>query len=141
MKDGLDGTVLYPNVLVTRITGHNIGQPVALWFEVAGAHIQLFRPVVYRYVDKVLGERTQPFTVVPPVSVSFTESTILFPSDTPRDVTITVQAYSNPAKGSASLNLPEGWSSDPESAPFEFSKAAPSKTLTFRVTPSAGQVQ
>ncbi len=137
MKLGLDGTVLHSNVLVTRYTGHNMGQPVALWFEVEGVHIQLFRPVVYRYVDRVLGERTQPFTIVPPVSVSFTESTILFPSDTPRDVAITVQAYSNPAKGSASLKLPEGWSSNPESAPFELSKAAPSKTITFRVTPSA----
>ena len=108
MKDGSGRHSPAPERTRDADTGHKIGQPVALWFEVAGAHIQLFRPVVYRYVDKVLGERTQPFTVVPPVSVSFTESTILFPSDTPRDVTITVQAYSNPAKGSASFESARG---------------------------------
>lgn len=131
------GPVLPSNVLVTQILGHQMEKTVALRFNVAGTSIQLMRPVVYRYVDKLLGERTQPFAVVPPVSVSFAESTVLFPSAAPREVRITVESLAGDQKGSVSLNLPQGWSAEPPSASFELSKTIPVKTISFRVTPSA----
>jgi hypothetical protein len=129
-------TPLPSNAVFTSKLPPPTRDPVELSFAIAGSEIKLARPVVYRYVDKVFGERTQPFTIVPPVSVSFAESTLLFPSDTPRDVTLTVESYSGAAKGSVSLNLPQGWSSNPASAPFELSPKAPGKAVKFRVTPA-----
>ena len=53
-------------------------------FRIGAEPILITRAIQYRYVDKILGDRAQPFAVVPPVSVRFAESTLVFPSDTPR---------------------------------------------------------
>ena len=111
------------------------GITVALVAAVAAAQQQ-----VYRYIDKVLGERTQPFKIVPAVSVTFAESTLLFPSDGQRDITLTVDSYSGAAKGSVSLKLPSGWSSTPDAAPFDLTRSRPSAPITFRISPGAEAV-
>jgi LmbE family N-acetylglucosaminyl deacetylase len=128
------------NVLVDRKLPPPTVGSVELPFTVARSTIRLMRPVVYRYVDKVLGERTQPFTIVPAVGVNFTESTLLFPSDAPRDVTVTVVSFSGPAKGTVSLRLPPGWSSNPPEAPFDLPKQNASAPISFRITPASSPI-
>ncbi|HYI94099.1 MAG TPA: PIG-L family deacetylase, partial [Bryobacteraceae bacterium] len=55
-------------------------------FRIGNEPILGTRPIVYRYVDKLLGERTQPFTIVPPVSIQFTDHALLFRDTTPKSV-------------------------------------------------------
>ena len=105
---------------------------------VAGEPISLTRPVVYRYVDRILGERTQTFAVTPPVSVAFPDAAILFRDTSPRDVPVRVRSYSGATEGKVSLLLPPGWTSDPASQPFRFAQDGAETTLRFRVTPPAG---
>jgi LmbE family N-acetylglucosaminyl deacetylase len=127
------------NIPVRRIVGWTVPQSIPsaqFRFRIGGEPILITRPILYRYVDKVLGDRTQPFAVVPPVSIRFAEATVVFPSKTPREVNVTVRSYSGATKGSVSLNLPKEWSSHPETAPFNLSADGAEVTIPFRVTPS-----
>ncbi|HYP09449.1 MAG TPA: PIG-L family deacetylase [Bryobacteraceae bacterium] len=101
---------------------------------VGGEALEIARPLVYRYVDDVLGDRTQPFAVTPPVSVSFSESAILFPSVAAREVPVRVQAYSDAVEGTVALQLPAGWPAQPAQR-FRIDKNGGAVTLRFRVTP------
>jgi hypothetical protein len=130
------------NIPVRRIVGWNVQEPVPMAqfrFRIGAEPILITRPILYRYVDKILGDRTQPFAVGPPVSVGFAESTVVFPSDTPREVNVLVHAYSGAAKGSVRLTLPQGWSSNPEIAPFDLPGDGMEITIRFRVSPSDGK--
>ena len=112
------------------------GAPTAeVRFRIGRETIAVRRPVLYRYVDRVLGERTQPFVATPPVSVGFPNASVLFPNQDVREVAVTVTSYSDAAEGSVALQLPSGWSFEPKSQPFRIERQGLEATVTFRVTP------
>jgi hypothetical protein len=101
-----------------------------------GEALAVERPLVYRYVDDVLGDRTQPFVVTPPVSVSFADSAVLFPDATRRDVPVRVQSYAGGAvEGKVMLELPAGWSVQPLEQAFKIEKDGGAATVRFKVAP------
>jgi LmbE family N-acetylglucosaminyl deacetylase len=127
------------NIPVRRVVGWSVQEPVPMAefrFRIGAEPILISRPILYRYVDKILGDRTQPFAVIPAVSVRFVEPTLLFPSNTPREISVMVRSYSGATKGSVRLNLPQGWSSNPENAPFDLPGDGMEATIPFRVSPS-----
>ena len=106
-----NGADLPNNIPVRRIVGWNVQTPVPsaqFRFRIGSEPILITRPILYRYVDKVLGDRTQPFAVVPPVSVRFAESTLVFPSKSPRDVNVTGAILFRPYKRIAVAQASEG---------------------------------
>jgi LmbE family N-acetylglucosaminyl deacetylase len=105
--------------------------------EIAGGEILLRRPVEYRWVDRVRGELTRPFRIVPSVSLHLAPIPLLFASPAPRFVALEVRALAGPASGAARLEAPQGWSVEPSEQSFQLSDAGQSVTLTFRVTPPA----
>ncbi len=107
--------------------------------QIGGQAIELVRPVRFRYVDRVRGELTRAFVLVPPVSVRPSESAILFPSNAAREVLVEVRSYRPNALGEVSLALPGGgWKVDPASRPFKLQATGEQTSLAFRVTPPAG---
>ena len=103
-----------------------------------GEALTLSRPLVYRYVDDVLGDRTQPFAVTPPVSVSFAESAVLFRDAAAREAALRVQSFAGGAvEGKVSLDAPSGWSVHPSEQTFKIDKDGNAVTLRFKVTPPA----
>jgi hypothetical protein len=111
--------------------------PVAQFRILAGGEaLTIERPLIYRYVDKVLGDRTQPFAVTPPVSVAFAESSVLFRDATPREVPVRVQSYAGTGvEGKVALELPSGWSAQPPEQAFKIDTDGGSVTLRFKVAP------
>lgn len=108
---------------------------------VDGTEIELDRPVEHRYVDRVLGERTRPFIVTPPVALRFTGPVVLFPDAGVRRVETIVQAQLAGASGEVRLRLPQGWTANPPSRSFHLAAAGEEETLAFDVTPPAGQAR
>ena len=104
---------------------------------VAGLGIELTRPVVHRYVDPVRGELWRPFLIVPPVAVSFSEKSLLFPSASPRTVEITVRANRDNSGGEIRPAAPDGWRIEPAGRDYSIARAGEQTTLTFSVTPPA----
>lgn len=105
---------------------------------VGGTTISVRRPLLYRTVDRVDGEKSRLVLVVPPVSVSLAEPLALFPTPDGRSVSVTITANRKQLSGEARLALPAGWRSEPVSRPFSLETEGASATVTFTVTPPAG---
>jgi LmbE family N-acetylglucosaminyl deacetylase len=104
-------------------------------FNVAGAHIELDRPVVYRWVDRLLGERWRPLAVVPPVAMSLPESSVIFADNALRTVAIDLKAV-QPERGEARVLAP--WKTEPKATPFVLKKDEET-SMSFEVSPPAAQ--
>lgn len=102
---------------------------------VDGCPIVLERPVERRFVDRVKGEITEPFSLLPPVSLKLPAPSMIFPGAEPRTVTVEVQAHRAKTEGSLRLLLPEGWKSEPAQAPFAIASAGQAAHLKFLVSP------
>jgi len=104
---------------------------------VGGTEIELTRPVEHRYVDKVFGELTRPLVIVPPVSVEFGGTALVFPDTEPRRVEIPVKANTGKVAGELSLEVPAGWTVEPASQHFDLSGADEVSTVMFSIRPPA----
>ena len=94
-------------------------------------------PVQFRFRDPVLGERTQPLAVVPPVLVNLAEAVQVFAGGGARDLRLKVLAGGRGASGRVRLQVPAGWSVVPGEQPFALTRAGEEMELTFRLTPPA----
>ncbi|MDQ3392600.1 MAG: PIG-L family deacetylase [Bacteroidota bacterium] len=95
----------------------------------------LERPIVYKRTDPVAGEQYRNLEIVPQVFVNVKEQVLMFASDNSKLLEVTVRAGSPNIQGNVKLDLPEGWSSDPESFPVKLSKKGEDITLMFEVVP------
>ncbi len=96
------------------------------------------RPVVYRWVDPVLGERTRAVEIAPPATIDAAAGTLLFPDAAPRALHVTVRASAGPVAGTALVEPPQGFSVEPLSRPFKLAAAGAEAELQFEVRPAAG---
>lgn len=92
-----------PNLIGTPENEPLISERVE--FDVTGTRIALERPVVYRWVDRLLGERWRPLAVVPAVQIGVPESSVIFANDAPKRVAVELKAV-QPGKGEARLAGP-----------------------------------
>lgn len=88
-------------------------------------------PVLYRWVDPVLGERYRVFGITPEVSIQIQQPVSVFSDSESKNVFMTVQANAADVQGNLRLQLPKGWKSDPESIPFQFAKKDESRDFAF----------
>ena len=102
---------------------------------IAGAEIEITRPVEHRYVDRVYGEKLRPLAVVPPVGVELPEQALVFASAAPRRIEVLVKANIAQASGDVSLQAPESWSIEPASRHFDLTVVDEQTTAIFTVTP------
>ncbi|MDZ4806371.1 MAG: PIG-L family deacetylase [Candidatus Eisenbacteria bacterium] len=121
----------------TSILNHPDNDPVAVMhFEmvVSGQPMTWDVPVVNRAVDRVKGELYRPLAVVPPVTAHLDQQVYLFADRQPRPVTVTVTSRRT-GNGTVQLEMPDGWSVNPASAPLRLTAAGPPVPVTFQVTP------
>ena len=114
---------------------------VSFAIRVAGETIELVRPVIRRYVDRVMGELTRPLIFVPPVALRIVEPTLLFPNPDPRRVEVEVKATQANIGGEIRLGLPSGWTAKPARLPFELAASGEQSVLSFEITPPSGESQ
>jgi hypothetical protein len=109
--------------------------------KIAGAEIELDRPVEYRFVDHLYGERTRPLAIVPLVGIDLTRTALVFPNTNSRRVEIPVRANISKMAGDMRLEAPDGWRVEPASRHFELSSAGEQSTAVFEVTPPSSDAQ
>jgi LmbE family N-acetylglucosaminyl deacetylase len=91
------------------------------------------RPVTYKWVDPVLGERYRRLEVLPVVTVDPQSALLIFPDVVPRELSVTVRSLPS-ATGSLALEVPSGFSVKPVQAPFKLEPGGEA-TVTFKLTP------
>jgi LmbE family N-acetylglucosaminyl deacetylase len=105
---------------------------------VKGTEITLVRPVHYRYVDHVEGEKTQPIVVAPAVAVNVIEPALVFPNGSAKQIRVLVRAEAGKAGGSVRIEASGGWKITPQSSAFLLASAGAEQQLAFSVTPPPG---
>jgi hypothetical protein len=103
---------------------------------VASEELELTRPVVNRYVDRLRGEFTRPVTIVPPVALEFVEPVVVFPDQRPKRVEVAIKSNVSGASGEVRLEAPDGWRVEPASRKYQFGDGE-QMTLAFEITPPA----
>jgi LmbE family N-acetylglucosaminyl deacetylase len=100
--------------------------------------ISVSRPVHHRYVDPMYGELVRPLVVTPAVTLELGRQSILFPSEAPRKVEVTIQGHQPKVQGEVVLEAPAGWKISPKNIPFEIAEAEDRTTVEFEITPPRG---
>jgi len=100
-----------------------------------GQTLELTRPVAHRFSDHVRGEMTQPFVIVPRVSLDVPSAALVFLDGQPRTVEAGVMSNTAVDAGRVELQAPEGWKVEPLAQPLEAMAAGERARVTFRVTP------
>ena len=104
-----------------------------------GERIELERPVIFRYIDRVRGELTRPVIVAPPVAVNLARDVDIFPNGRAKQVQVEVQSQAANSSGDLSIEPPAGWRVEPASRSFTLSRAGEVQPLAFEITPPAGE--
>ena len=114
--------------------------PLAAWgtFEYAGVTIRAGQ--IVQSVKRVngLGPVFEPLVVAPAIGVAITPNAGVVPLGS-STFPVTVSVHSNvkgAASGTVRLVLPEGWTSNPASAPFSMASEGQDQSLTFEVKPA-----
>lgn len=128
------------------MTGEAEGDPALMaefHLRVEGERITLRRRVENRYVDRVRGELTRPFSVTPPVAARIAAASLLFPDARPRPVTVEARALTDAASATLRLNAPAGWRVEPGEVRFEAKEKGERRSFLFTVMPgeSSGQLE
>jgi LmbE family N-acetylglucosaminyl deacetylase len=121
-----------------------IVEEVRIALTVEGIPIEIARPIMYRYNDRLEGEKARPLAIVPEVSVNFplapdlSANVAMFPNSAARSFQVTLRSNIENASGTFRLQAPEGWSVQPSETPFEMAEAGDQKDISFRITPPTG---
>ncbi len=102
-----------------------------------GVDVVLEKPVVYRWVDRSLGERSRPLAVVPAVSVSFARENRIFADSRPAGVPVRLASNAGSARAAVRLEAPPGWTVSPQSQDVQFERRGQEKIVQFQLTPPA----
>jgi LmbE family N-acetylglucosaminyl deacetylase len=101
------------------------------------ADVEVFRPVMFRYIERSEGERTRPLIVEPDVALQLSEGARVFPSEAPRSIHLQVEANVPDASGHVQIKVPAEWSVEPREQDFKLTGAGQETPVSFRITPPA----
>ncbi len=106
--------------------------------EIGGEEVTVVNPVQYRYRTSSSGEIRRFLNVVPAVLVEVNSDLMIAPASAnsqKRQVVMSVVNNSaRPTKGTAKLDLPNGWTSSPASAEFDLKSNGEKTSVAFEVT-------
>ncbi|HTR96933.1 MAG TPA: hypothetical protein VMH61_03440, partial [Candidatus Acidoferrales bacterium] len=100
---------------------------------IAGEAIAFDVPVVYRWTDRVLGDRYRALEVLPPVTCQFDRGVVLVNDAKPHELRLAVTSTRGAVSGTAKLDLPAGWRADPAGVAIRLAPGA-EQVVVFHVT-------
>ncbi|HEX4381896.1 MAG TPA: PIG-L family deacetylase [Myxococcales bacterium] len=104
-----------------------------------GQTVVVRRPIVFREVDPVLGDRTRAIELSPPATIDAHAQVLLFPDALPRTLQVTVRAPAA-VSGVAFIEAPEGFTVEPKERPFKLDADGQTE-LSFQVKPGPRAVE
>ena len=104
---------------------------------VAGIPIHFRQPVEYRFADGVRGEIRRDLNIVPRINAAADETMkIVKHSNVEQKIKVNISVTNNaaePVSGTLNLQLPAGWSAEPNSAEYKIEKKGGIQVLTYDV--------
>ncbi len=134
---GTKGMFTVENQELTGLPENPADAKVVFSLTVNGVPLEYSVPVMYKKTDPVDGEIYRPFEVIPPVLVRAADQVLVFADNKPRVIRAMVQAGQDNIAGNLQLTLPEGWRSEPATAPFKVQHKGEELTVLFKIFPPA----
>lgn len=107
--------------------------------EIEGVAVTFSSPLIFKRNDPVDGEVYRPLEITPRVFVNIDADVLLFSSDQPKSVEVTVTSGKELQMGELTLDLPEGWKASPTSYDFNLEKKGEEAKFNFSITPPKKQ--
>lgn len=105
-----------------------------------GEMIPLDVPLIYKWTDRVKGELSRPYEVVPPVFINVREHVLVFSDDQPKDLHVQITTpLDSLFSGTLNVVLPDGWKAEPASVQFSFETKGAELHRTIRIFPTRVQ--
>ena len=102
---------------------------------IGDTEITFEKPLLFRHSKPDVGEIYEPFVILPRATASFAQDVFLFNSSEPTSIGLAIRAGANEQKGTAKLQLPQGWSSNPTSIDFNIEQAGAVQNVFFDLVP------
>lgn len=107
--------------------------------DIGGQPFKVVKNLLYKFTDPERGEVYQPFEIVPELSVGVKEKVIVFGNNDLKIINVQVSSFKANQKGTLSLDLPNGWKSQPNSIAIDIAAKGDTKTYQFSLMPSDGE--
>ncbi|HEX4418728.1 MAG TPA: PIG-L family deacetylase [Kofleriaceae bacterium] len=104
---------------------------------IAGRTVRAMLPVIHAWTDPVRGERTRPFVIVPPATVTPLRDAVMAPGR-PGPLALRIRAGRDALTAVVELELPRGWTAKPATQDVALAKLGDETTLQFEVSPEPG---
>ena len=103
-----------------------------------GTSLTFEKPIVYKTNDPVKGEVYRPFEIVPEISTKIEDNVIIFADSEAKTIPVIINSRKDSLQGNLKLEVPQGWTSSPDSFQFSMNKGE-EKTFFFKLTPPKDQ--
>jgi len=97
--------------------------------------IRFVEPLQYKRVDPAIGELYDPFAITPPVFLNPEQETVVFQSNSQKEISCKIESMQNNLKGTVKLSVPKGWIVEPKEVDVDIEQKYDSKAMTFSVQP------
>ncbi|HZR10071.1 MAG TPA: PIG-L family deacetylase [Myxococcales bacterium] len=99
------------------------------------------RPLVYKWIDPVQGERTRAVEIAPPATIDASAPVLFLPDAAPRQLRVSVRASAGPVEGTALVEAPAEFSVEPRQRPFRLESGETELVFDVRAMPHAREGQ
>ncbi|HEY4284016.1 MAG TPA: PIG-L family deacetylase, partial [Chthoniobacterales bacterium] len=115
--------------------------PIEATLNIAGHELRYSIDTKFRRVDPIVGEVHEQLVVAPPVFANLSNAAFVFPDQKPKRISVLVSASTGPINGNVRIEVPNGWTSEPKSAPVDLKLANDQMMAEFTITPPAAAGQ
>jgi hypothetical protein len=124
-----------PGVLFGRVLPVWRGeQTLLVEGEIADIFLQTEKPIMYKWVDRVDGERIRPVYVTPVASI-IPKTEILIARGGTQTIEVEVEALTDSLTGTLNVTVPEGWGSTKDLKRVNIAKRNERQSFTFQLMP------
>lgn len=130
------GTFSVQNILINGLPFSSNNLQSQIQFSILGENFTLKLPIWYKWTDRVEGELYKLLEITPPATVGLSENAIMFENGNSKEIVLKVRAWRDKVAGKLTLNMPDGWLSEPSSIDIDMAKAGDEINCIFRITPN-----
>ncbi|MEP7323076.1 MAG: LmbE family protein, partial [Saprospiraceae bacterium] len=104
---------------------------------IEGTNYTIEKDIVYKWVDPAKGELYRPFEITVPAFVNLDSKVYVYADASPKKITVLVKSGVTNLNGDVTLELPDGWRSEPKSIPAQIKVKGNEQGYSFLVYPPA----
>jgi LmbE family N-acetylglucosaminyl deacetylase len=108
-----EGYFNVPDLEKTGRPENNPAYTVLFAVEIEGLELNIERPLLYKNVDPIKGEKYRPFEILPPATVNFASKAFVFRNREPKKIRLYVTSNTDSLSGEVQIQVPGDWKVDP----------------------------